>query len=364
MDINLHGNWNQSVKTRLAEIIRANANNGEFAVFDFDNTTLCRDIGEATMAQLEIDSVISFSEQLKSISPQIAVKDSSISAYYEALLTVTEHQKENPNGHSNAYLWAAQTLAGLTIDKVTEGTEKVFAQSQEIVKKSDVVIPRIGDYAIPYIYPEMASLYGELLKNGIDTYIISASNVWTVRLLVANYLNPLIEQNTGLKNGIKPQNVIGINLLLRDLRDGKLYKDEYLVKSNALYAKLDANELSNYEITNLPALPVSAYAGKVANILAHIGNKQPLLIAGDSPNDFQMLSYSKYKLWIARLEKSNYQKKMLENNWKSEQILVQPVLNSQYSGFYESMEQINEIIEKHPYKDKIRVTMQIVKGLI
>ncbi len=50
--VSLKGNWNPEVKARLEKLIAANANQGKICVFDFDNTTLCRDIGEATMEAL------------------------------------------------------------------------------------------------------------------------------------------------------------------------------------------------------------------------------------------------------------------------------------------------------------------------
>jgi hypothetical protein len=146
-------------------------------------------------------------------------------------------------------------------------------------------------------------------------------------------------------------------LLLRDKRDGKLYKDDYLVKNNALYAQLDKKELANYVLTLLPGLPVSAYAGKVATINAYISQKQPLLVGGDSPNDFMMLSSAKNKLWITRLDKSDYLHQIKEQTWAKKNILFQPVLNSQFSGFYSTKMQVMNIVDKCKANDKIQLSL-------
>lgn len=44
--------WNPQVRNRLDSWIRAGAGRGLPVVFDFDNTVVCGDIGEATLAWL------------------------------------------------------------------------------------------------------------------------------------------------------------------------------------------------------------------------------------------------------------------------------------------------------------------------
>jgi hypothetical protein len=81
-------------------------------------------------------------------------------------------------------------------------------------------------------------------------------------------------------------------------------------------------------------LPVPVYSGKVANILDLVGAR-PWLCAGDSPGDIPMLSFSEHRLWIARLEKTGYQRELVsaagragKENW-----LVQPALCKHGRGF-------------------------------
>jgi len=322
-------NWSIGNRHKLSEIISENANMGKSAIFDFDNTTLCRDIGEATMAQLEIDGLLIFSDSLAAISPKLNNEaQRSVSGYYDALLNL------EPNSHTNAYLWAAQSMMGLNLRLIIEATKKVMDRGETDSVQNQAEAIMVGAFPVPYIYSEMAELYAALLQNGIEPYIISASNIWSVRYTVLNYLNPKIAAKSNKELKIKPENVFGIHFWLRDKRDNKLYKDDFLLKTNELYAQMNPQELENYIITNLPVLPITAYGGKVALIYEEIGNKTPLLVAGDSPNDFLMLSTAEYKLWIARMEKPSYHEEFLKLGFLPDNVLIQPVINSNMSGFY------------------------------
>lgn len=335
-------NWTSSNQLKLSEIIAHNAHNGKVAIFDFDNTTLCRDIGEATMAQLEMDSLLFFSESLAAISPQLGNPDvKSVSGYYDALLHL------EPNSHTNAYLWAAQSLSGLNLRQIIEATKRVMDKGEASFELNKTQAFIVGDFPVPYIYPEMVELYAVLIRNGIEPFVVSASNIWSVRYTVLKYLNPKISAKNGMDSIVKPENVFGIHFWLRDKRDNKLYKDEYLLKTNVLYAQMDYVELENYVITNLPVLPVTAYGGKLALIYEKIGKIKPLLVAGDSPNDFLMLSIAEYKLWIARMEKPDYLEAFFEEFKDEKNIILQPVLNSYNSGFYGDTNALIKLSEKH-----------------
>ena len=45
--------WTESVYQKLTETIRGSAGQGKIVVFDFDNTTQARDIGEAVLARVQ-----------------------------------------------------------------------------------------------------------------------------------------------------------------------------------------------------------------------------------------------------------------------------------------------------------------------
>ena len=76
--ISLQGNWNPEVKARLEKLIAANANQGKICVFDFDNTTICRDIGEATMATLNEAGLLTKEKHYKCVDPSFVLGDKKI----------------------------------------------------------------------------------------------------------------------------------------------------------------------------------------------------------------------------------------------------------------------------------------------
>jgi len=329
--VNLQGNWTPSNKKALEKLITSSAKQNQFAVFDFDNTTLCRDIGEATLEQLILDHKVEINNSILGLSPAIQQGDSfpGIIEYYEALLGATKHQGNDEMLHSNGYVWATQALAGLNLNSILAETEKAFDNNSAANDLKTGNQSKIEHYARPFFYPEMVDLMGNLLKNGIDVYIISASNIWTVRYMVMQHLNTILQQKFGVS--IKPENVFGISTLMRNTQDGKLYKDAYLVQSNKAYAKLQKEELEKFTPTVMSAFPLSAYAGKTATILQFISSQKPLLVAGDSPNDIPMMRIAKNRLWIERLDKKDYKKKILNENF--ENILFQPTLNKKNAGF-------------------------------
>ncbi len=357
--VSLQGNWYTPTRDKLEQIISNNAFLGQFAVFDFDNTTLCRDIGEATLQQLVIDGVVKITPELSAISPDLSknIQLKSIPEYYENLLKATTHQSNDEMRHSNGYLWAAQTLSGLRLPQILAATDRAFSQEIALKDVSSGIISKIGDYARPYFYPEMVNLMGNLLKNGIQVYIISASNVWTVRHLVLRYLNLKLKKDFGENIAISPENIFGISTLMRKTEDALLYKDAYLVRENLDYTEMKPNEMVKYIATNMPEFPLSAYAGKTATILQFINTKKALLIAGDSPNDIPMFNRAKNKLWITRLDKPDYQQKIVAKNF--ENLLFQPVLNSAFPGFISTGK--NLIFEHKEKQAAIEKSLEVLK---
>ena len=75
----------------------------------------------------------------------------------------------------------------------------------------------------------MIDLVGFFIANGFNVYVLTASNILSVRYLVMKELNPKIHEKYGTTIAILPDHVIGVSTLMKDKRDGKLYKDEYLV---------------------------------------------------------------------------------------------------------------------------------------
>ncbi len=377
------GNWRPAVKAGLETLISENAKKGKTVVFDFDNTIICRDIGEATFALMVKDKKLTPTNVSPAISPSFKVADKvadkvmsledceDLTDYYEGLISATRHQSKDTSPNSNAYAWVVQIMAGMTPRDIVDSTEEAFAQgiADKDMNDPNLGVTKINGYLQPFFYPEMVDLLGVLLKNDFDVYIVSASNVWTVRWMVVKYLNPLIEKKHGEGICVSPDHVFGVSVLLKDKRpkdkrtDG-LYKDPILTKENSDYANLDCDELANYELTSQIVYPLTGYYGKVANILKHITLSRPFLIAGDSPNDHPMLNRAENRLWITRLEKKDYQKKTiaqiedsLPGTW-----LMQPVLYKSSPGFVSSWESLSQRLSSRPStKDEIDGVIRLLK---
>lgn len=348
------GNWNPAVKAKLEKLIAANAFQGKKAVFDFDNTTVCRDIGEATFAAMVEAGKLSLKGVSRDITPSFDLDGKKVSLdtakdlpeFYEDFLSATKHQAGEKTPYSNSYAWVVQIMAGMTPAQILPFSEKAFNGNGAMkdMGAADLSETKINGYRVPFFYPEMVDLYGALLANGYDVYVCSASNIWTVRWMVTENMNKLIEAKYGKGVGIAPDHVIGVSTLLKDKRDGKLYKDQLLVKSNAKYAALDRAELANYELTSQIVYPITGYFGKVANIMKHVTKERPFLIGGDSDNDLPMLDRAENRLWITRLESMGYQKSLVDQvadslpgNW-----MLQPALYKKSAGFVSTQAELDK----------------------
>ena len=332
--------WSERARAGLARLIASGAGKGHAAVFDFDNTIVCGDIGEATLALLAKEKLIKKDDIPAELAPSFrspAGETVSLSAcpdltvYYEELLGATAHQAGDFAPLSNGYVWAVEAMRGLSVADVTGATERVHAQSEPFVPKRVEVTPGVSSYPVPFFYPEMLELIAALIANRYEVWIVSASNAWTIRWMALRALNPMLAA-LGCDEGIAPERVIGVSTLLSD-REHRLYKDHLLVRAEPRYADMDREYLDGLRLTARTVYPAPTYSGKVACILDLIG-RRPFLAAGDSPGDLPMLEYAENRLWVARLEKPPYQREMAAiagrtgGTW-----LVQPALCGDATGF-------------------------------
>lgn len=320
-------NWNTISKIKLEEILNNNSFNNKKVIFDFDNTIISRDLGEYSFLKLIENKLINI-EKLKDFSPSFNFEDKNIILgetvnpfeYYNYLMKSNNHQSLEESEIINGYIWLVQALSGNNLKDILNLNIDLFVKDSSSLNK-------------PFFQPEIIDLIGNLLINGFKVYIVSATNTWTIRFFILNQLNVLLKKIFNKDIMIKPDNIFGINTLIKDKRDNKLYKDLYLLKSNDKYKNMNSNELENYEITSQIIFPVSTFEGKKTLIEKHIlkDKENPFLIVGDSPNDIPMLKSSDYKLWIQRTEKDEY-KKYLENiiddSW-----LIQKVNTINEAGF-------------------------------
>lgn len=332
------GGWLPSTKKHLEVLIERHAHQGKVVVLDFDNTIICRDVGESTFGALAGTLKTSPSAQQLSSSFSVRSKvyrleDDPI-AYYGALQQATAHQAGGSVGYFVAYPWSVQVMAGLTVAQVVAATEQAWYTEETVATP----------FPKPFLYPEMVDLIGVLIRNGFFVYIVSAANIWTVRWVVEKVLNPQLRAQFGPDVFIGPDHMIGIGLLMRHADTNYLYNDALLVRTLSAethaYAALDPVVLSRYTLTSQMVFPISAYAGKAANIMQYITKEPPFLVAGDSMNDFEMLRSARHRLWIARLEEPELQYSIANrvDDKEAGTWLVQPTLTGDNPGFVNAMD--------------------------
>jgi len=304
--------WSPEVRATLSRWIAEGAGRGLAAVFDFDNTLVCGDIGEATLAVLARDGIVVpaglpahlAAPFLDPSGRRVGAADvPDVAALYEALLGCTETQAGETTPLTTGYVWAVEAMQGLGVDAVVAATREALRESAPFTERH-VATPGGARYPVPFVYPEMAELIAVLGANGFQPWIVSASNVWSVRWTVLNLLNPAVEAAGGPP--IAPERVFGVSMLLED-RGGRWLKDPPLVRSDAAYAGMDGARLAELRLTSRLCFPVPTYSGKVAAIVDLIGGR-PWLAAGDSPGDHAMLAHAWHRLWISRVEKPGYRR--------------------------------------------------------
>lgn len=333
--------WNETTRRSLEHLITRGANQRLPVVFDFDNTLVCGDIGEATLAMLARSGVLSPRTVPTHLCPpfrlpgqRLVRMDScaDVTQYYEALLDPTIHGPTDQSPLANGYTWAVQVMEGLRLPEVVKATRDAFAWSDPRTPGQLEVTPGRTAYPVPFFYPEMVELVFELVRHRFDIWIVSASNVWTVRWMVLNALNPLLRKR-GARAGLRADHVLGVSTLLSD-RKGHLYKDAVLVRENEAYARMDLAALGEFRLTNQLQFPAPTYSGKIAAVFDAIG-RNPYLTAGDSPGDLPMMAVSRHRLWIARAKKRSYQQAMTECVQRTGGVgwLVQPTVAELGKGF-------------------------------
>lgn len=286
--------WPAPAAKQLESMIKANANKGNYAVFDMDNTSYRYDLEESLLPFLEMQGVLS-REKLDPSLKLIPFKDvngniESLNSYYYRLCEIDDMV---------CYPWVAQVFSGFTLAELKGHVDALMAYGKPVPStyyEGDTV--KTIEINPPKIFSGQKQLMNLLSKNGIEVYIVSAAHEELVRMVAAD---PKYGYN------VKPQNVIGVTTLLKDRKSGALTTS----RKQIIDGKYD--QAANLELELTPYLwtPATWMAGKHAAILTYIDEwKKPVLVAGDTPNsDGYMLFHSVdvekggIHLWINRKAK-------------------------------------------------------------
>ncbi|GGC11041.1 hypothetical protein GCM10011352_41950 [Marinobacterium zhoushanense] len=291
--------WPADVAKQLDSMISANANSGAYAVFDMDNTSYQYDIEESLLPYLEMKGVLT-RETMDPSLKLIPFKDTaefkeSLNSYYYRLCEID---------NLVCYPWVAQIFSGFTLQELKGYVDEVMAYDKKITIQyydGDKVVS--GGVNPPKVFAGMTELYNRLQENGIEVYVMTAASEEIVRMIASD---PKYGYN------VKPQNVIGVNMLLKDRDSGALTTSRLQIKNGSY----DQAKNLSLELTPYLMNPMTWYEGKLGSILGWIDQwKKPVLVAGDSPlSDGYMLfngtdmDKGGLRIWVNRKDK--YMKKM------------------------------------------------------
>jgi len=287
-------NWNQRNFDALNEFL-AGVRPGELAVFDWDNTCIFGDIGEALLRRLtfelafaidaramaatipdtinDIDHVLikgmpyplkkmknavfAAYEQLLQEAPAKGREgvDESYRVFTSGLLALNRALEETPGiGCEFAYPWVNLLLQGLSLAEFDRLAKAVIEEELISPLSRHAVNDPLRRWHYEWtggirLYPEMKNLAVAWQDHGGAVVISTASNRRLVEKMIA-------------MTGFPCRRVIGMGLALAGDRFGRVLET---------------------------GLRPNLGAGKVANIRALLEN-EPVLVAGDSRNDYEMLS--------------------------------------------------------------------------
>ncbi len=239
----------------------------KIAVFDLDNTLLVGDIGEAVFIQLKID------EQSGPLT--ITGKPIPLTwGAYESLLN--EHKKRD------AFQQMVSAMVDIPAAVVTETTRRVMHNRQSFLEAEGGKVP------VPYANPVMQALVTFLTTLNYTIYIISASSQWSVQYIAAEYFD------------LPPSRVIAM-------------RNRF--KATEADTTTDPDPILAAELEE----PLTVAEGKAAAYKKYIGDNAPLITAGDSTSDLQILNLTDPNGLIIWVGETDRQMEWLKHNTADKQ---------------------------------------------
>ncbi len=266
--------FREEIKQKMAQFSRESP----FAVFDADNTIWRGDITETMLVWLENKEKIKLHDLPEERLCGPTHPGESAYEYYMRMCST---------GEEEAYKWIAQIFAGFTLKELKDELHEMLEEKELHSKgrKAHVL-------DTPVIYPAQAQLIRYLQNSGVKVWVVSASPEELVRFM-------LCHPEKGVD--IPPERIIGVNLKMKGHSGRTFDSAESREKGHAYRDYFDPERLSATQ-TDQVLEPYTWFRGKVSAIKKWIDPKaRPVLVAGDSPNDFPMQFYSRgLRIRIAR----------------------------------------------------------------
>ena len=215
--------WSGETKLKLEGLMKKFGPQGRYVVFDADNTIWKGDLEESLMPYLEMKGVLS----LEKLPPELKIlpikKGESLCNYYNRLYDVDVEV---------SFAWIAQVFSGIPLKTLKKHVDELYAFKGDIpieYEENGKLVK--SSLKAPKIYPAQRELINKMKKSGLKVYVMTAALEELVRMVVS-------DPKYGL--GIKPENVIGVTLLLKDPVSGKMTtarkeveKGTFLTKSHS-----------------------------------------------------------------------------------------------------------------------------------
>ncbi|MFG1174372.1 haloacid dehalogenase-like hydrolase [Erwiniaceae bacterium CAU 1747] len=289
--------WPAPQAKQLNELIKQHANQHEFAVFDLDNTTYQNDLEESLIPWMENHGYLTRTKldpSLKLIPfADLPGAPESLYSYYHRLCELDDLV---------CYPWAAQVFSGFTVGQLKGYVDTMMKEQKPVPVVKTVNQQQISGVVYPpKVLPGMQELFSKLRENGIRVYIISAAQEELARAIASD---PQYGYN------VEPENVLGVNLLLRDPGTGLLTTSRKQIREGHYHPEANLN----LELTPYVVAPTTWFEGKAATILAYIDQwRKPILAGGDTlySDTYMQLNgvdvdKSGMRLWINRSEKTHH----------------------------------------------------------
>ena len=282
--------WPPAQAQALEQAI-AKAPPGAYAVFDADNTLWRNDLEESLLAYMEMRGLLSAKTLPAALRPMPLAPGESLYGYYQRLCEVDDEL---------CYPWIAQVFAGFRLDRLKGLVDELLAYDGPIPVRYRANGKTISDVVhSPRPYPGQKELVRRLTEAGIKVYVVTAASDDLSRMVAS-------DPRYGLN--VKPENVVGVILWLRDPETGQLTTTRRDIRRTGGFpvTPQDLARRGAMVTTFYLAEPASWYVGKVAAIQSTIDPvRRPFLVAGDSPSDWWMLFYADggrggVRVWIDR----------------------------------------------------------------
>ena len=341
------GRWRPENRQALVKLIDENKNKGNYAVFDWDYTSIYQDTQE-NLFRYQIDNLRfkmtpeQFAVAIRKDIPSTDFADEFVNVNGEKInidkiaqdldkdyafiyinyikdkkmsleeVKKTEKFKDfrgklaflyeaigGSFSHDVAYPWVLYLFTGMNKEEVQQLAKEAndFGIGNRLgkytIESSDVLTGKAGKVSHEYnsglrTQPETANLFHQLMANGITVYIVSASLEDIVEVFATD---------STYGYNLKPENVYGMRLEM----NGDTYKTEYK-----------------------HGYPQTQTKGKVQIINEYLkpmhGGKDPILVAGDSAGDVNMLSEYKGTKALLLMKRPG----KLDDIAKDKRALIQP----------------------------------------